>query len=155
MVFLFVHLLFVLISKNKDFIYLTDKDSKDFEMRSIRPVKKVLKGLALAFARLFRGQYSNSSSNLPIIPIIPESSNTMHNCQWLAPTSISPIFLLRNSTGVVCFQTLNGNVTIGVQFIIRKSRLLQFTYLHTFFPEEFDGNDICIRVGNGFWGYAV
>ena len=39
------------------------------------------------------------------------------------------------------------NVTIGVQFIIRKSRLLQFTYLHTFFPEEFDGNDICIRVG--------
>ena len=34
MVFLFVHLLFVLISKNKAFIYLTDKDSKDFEMKS-------------------------------------------------------------------------------------------------------------------------
>jgi len=33
MVFLFVHLLFVLISKNKAFIYLTDKDSKDFEMK--------------------------------------------------------------------------------------------------------------------------
>ena len=122
--------------------------SKDFEMRVIRPVKKVHKGLALAFVRLFLGQYSNSSSNLPIIPIIPESSNTMHNCQWLAPTTISPIFLLHNSTGVVCFQMLNGNLTIEIQFIIRKStRLLQFTYLLTFFPEEFDGNDIGMHWG--------